>query len=79
MKQQIAQLIERFPHHEAIIKALSGSSARFQDLVTDHHDLHRQLNRNDTAADPSKRTDLEARYRNIEEALIRLIQGYPMA
>lgn len=73
MKEKIAHLIERFPQHGAVIKALSGSNTRFQDLLSDHHDLHQRLARGD--ADP----DAEARYRNLEEELVRLIQGYPLA
>lgn len=79
MKEQLAKLIARFPDHERVIKALSESSAHFQDLLRDHHDIHTSLNAPDTADDPAKKSDLEARYRNIEEKLIRLIQGYPLA
>lgn len=75
MKEKIARLIERFPQHEAAITALSGSNTRFQDLLSDHHDLHQQLAREGSGANP----DAEARYRNLEEELIRLIQGYPLA
>lgn len=79
MKEKIERLIARFPDRESIITALSGSSARFRDLIRDHHDLHERLNRAETAADPLERTDLERRYRNLEEEMIRLMQGYPMA
>jgi hypothetical protein len=74
MKEKIEHLIERFPAHEAIIKALSSPSAQFRDLLSDHYDLHRKLS-SDAADDP----DLARRYRNLEEELVRLIQGYPMA
>lgn len=79
MKEKIARLIERFPEREAIIKALGEGDARFRDVVNDHYDPHRQLNREDAAADPSTSSDLRARQRNLEEELIRLIQGYPLA
>ncbi|MHC4709655.1 MAG: hypothetical protein ACYTA3_04330 [Planctomycetota bacterium] len=79
MKEKIATLIERFPNHEKIIKALGGSNARFQDLLRDHHDVHRRLASAETYGDPARKADLESRYRNLEEELIRLIQGYPMA
>jgi uncharacterized protein YdcH (DUF465 family) len=75
MKKKAAHLIERFPEHEAIIRSLSESDARFQDLLSDHHDLHQTINRGGTEADP----DVEARYRNLEEELVRLIQAYPLA
>ena len=79
MKEKIAKLIERFPDHERIIKALSGSNARFQDLLLDHHEVHRKLTSAETNGDPAARADLEKRYKNLEEELIRLIQGYPIA
>jgi uncharacterized protein YdcH (DUF465 family) len=74
VKEKVAHLIERFPDHEAIIKALSQDDTRFQDLLSDHYDLHQQLSRA-SEDDPN----LKARYRNLEEELIRLMQGYPMA
>ncbi len=79
MKEKIARLIERFPDHEKIIKALARSDAQFQDLLRDHHDIHRRLARAETSGDPASQADLEKRYRNLEEELIRLIQGYPIA
>jgi hypothetical protein len=73
MKARIAHLIERFPNHEAIIKSLSQDDTRFQDLLRDHYDVHQQLSRSED--DPN----LKARYRDLEEELVRLMQGYPMA
>ena len=75
MKERTAHLIDRFPDHEAVIRALSESDARFQDLLGDHYDLHQRLSRGATESDP----DAETRYRNLEEELIRLIQAYPLA
>lgn len=75
MKEKTKHLIERFPDHEDVIKALGNSDAQFQDLVSDHYDLHRKISRGDAESDPNA----EARYRNLEEKLIRLIQAYPMA
>ena len=79
MKEKIAALIARFPDHEAIIKALAGSDTRFQSLVQDHHDVHRGLARAERDGDPATTAGLEQRYRNLEEEMIRMIQGYPMA
>jgi len=75
MKEKTEHLVERFPEHEPIIKALGNSSAQFQDLLSDHYDLHQRLGRGDTEADPN----LAARYKDLEEKIIRLIQAYPMA
>jgi len=74
MKEKIAHLIQRFPDRAEVIKALGKSDTRFRDLLSDHYDLHRLLNR-DEPPDP----DAQKRYRNLEEELVRLIQGYPMA
>jgi uncharacterized protein YdcH (DUF465 family) len=74
MKARVAHLIERFPNHEAIIKALSQDNTRFQDLLRDHYDVHQQLSR---ASEPDP--NLKARYRDLEEELVRLMQGYPLA
>jgi uncharacterized protein YdcH (DUF465 family) len=79
MKEKIAKLIERFPNHKKIISALAGSNARFQDLLRDHHDVHRRLADAERSGDPARTADLEKRQKNLEEELIRLIQGYPMA
>ncbi len=75
MKEKTEHFIERFPEHEAVIRALGNSDARFQDLLSDHHDLHKKLSRGATEDDPG----LTTRYRNLEEKLIRLIQAYPLA
>jgi uncharacterized protein YdcH (DUF465 family) len=75
MKERTEHLIERFPEHETVIRSLSESDARFQDLLSDHYDLHQKISRGETEADP----DAEARYRNLEEELVRLIQAYPLA
>ncbi len=79
MKAKIADLIERFPDRKRIIEALAGSDARFQSILQDHHEVHRRLARAETDGDPATKADLERRFRNIEEELIRLIQGYPIA
>lgn len=79
MKQNLATLIERFPDHEAIIRALAGSNTRFRSLVQDHHDVHLSLARAETSGDPGTTAELEQRYRNLEEEMIRMIQAYPMA
>ena len=78
MQEQIAKLIDRFPDHERIIKALAGSNARFKDLLLDHHDVHQQLANPESSDDPGTRANLESRYKNLDEELVRLIQGSPM-
>lgn len=79
MKQAMANLIERFPDHEAIIRALSGSNTRFRTLVQDHHDVHRSIARAETSGDPATTEELERRYKNLEEEMIRMIQAYPIS
>jgi uncharacterized protein YdcH (DUF465 family) len=79
MKEKIEKLIERFPDHERVIKALAGSNTRFRDLVQDHYDVHHRLSSDDAEQDPSTYEYLESRHQNLEEELIRLIQGYPLA
>jgi len=79
MKEKIANLIERFPDRKKIIEALAGTDARFQSILQDHHDVHRRLARAQTNGDPATTADLERRFRSLEEELIRLIQGYPIA
>ncbi len=79
MKEQIAKLIERFPDRKAIIESLAGSDARFRSVLHDHHEVHRSLSRDEVSGDPATRADLERRFRNLEEELIRLVQGYPIA
>jgi hypothetical protein len=78
MNEQIARLIQRFPNRETIIKALARGNTHFRDLVSDHHEVARQLSSDEVAANPARRGDLQARQRNLEEELIRLIQGYPL-
>lgn len=79
MKETVAALIDRFPDHEAIIRALARSDVRFKSLVQDHHDVHRGLARAERDGDPATKAELEQRYKNLEEEMIRMIQGYPMA
>jgi uncharacterized protein YdcH (DUF465 family) len=79
MKQKLATLIEKFPDHEAIIRALAGSNTRFKSLVQDHHDVHLSLAKAETSGDPATTAELERRYRNLEEEMIRMIQAYPLA
>ena len=79
MKEQILKLVERFPDRKAIIESLAGSDARFKSLLQDHHDVHRKLSQDEVSGDPATKADLESRYRNLEEEMIRLIQGYPIA
>ncbi len=78
MKAQILKLVERFPDRKAIIESLAGSDARFKILLQDHHDVHRKLSQDEVSGDPATKADLESRYRNLEEEMIRLIQGYPI-
>lgn len=77
MKEKIAKLIDRFPDHADIIRSLAGSNTRFKDLLMDHHDVHERLARAEAEDDPDK-ANLQSRYRNLEEELVRLIQGSPM-
>ncbi len=79
MKEQIVKLVERFPDRKDIIESLAGSNTRFRSLLQDHHDVHRKLARDEVSGDPATKADLEARFRNLEEEMIRLIQGYPIA
>jgi len=79
MQQKLATLIERFPDHEAIIRALAGRNTRFRTLVQDHHDVHCSLARAERNGDPATTAELEQRYKNLEEEMIRMIQAYPIA
>ena len=79
MEEKIARLMQRFPDHRDIIRSLSTSSAPFQDLINEHHDTHRRLTRSDMEYDRARREDAERHLRHLEEEMIRLIQGYPLA
>lgn len=79
MEEKFAWLMQRFPDRSNIIRSLSGSNAAFRDLINEHHETHRRLNRSDMEYDPARREEAERHLRNLEEEMIRLIQGYPLA
>lgn len=75
MDNRMQRIINRFPEHESIIRSLSKSNARFQDLVFDHHDIHQKLESED---EPGRQEELRSGLKNLEDQLIRIIQGSPM-
>jgi len=79
MREKLAKVIERFPEREDLIRALARSSERFRSLIADHHDAHQRLNSSETEADPARQGELRRRMANLEEEMVRLMQGYPMA
>jgi hypothetical protein len=43
MEELIRRIAERFPGKSSIIKTLSGTNARFKDLITDHFTVSEEL------------------------------------
>ena len=79
MKETTQSLIERFPEHRRTITALEESNARFRDLLGDYGDVTRRLSDTGRADDPERQLALEQRRKNLEQELVMLIQGYPLA
>lgn len=79
MEERIRHLMERFPERAEIIKALSETSARFKDLIADHHEVSEELAKMDPAdqeSEAGKKAELERRRADLEEELILLMQGH---
>ena len=68
MEELIRRIAERFPDKSSIIKTLSGTNARFKDLITDHFTVSEEL-ASRVAANPARREELEKRRSNLEEEL----------
>ena len=45
MEELIRRIAERFPGKASIIETLSGTNARFRDLITDHFTINEELAR----------------------------------
>ena len=79
MKQTTRSLIDRFPQYQETIAALSESNAQFRDLLGDYGDVTRRLSDTGPSDDPERQIALEQRRKNLEQELVMLIQGYPLA
>ena len=75
MSNRVQKIVERFPEHEKIIRSLFESNMHFKDLVFDHHEIHQKL---ETEDDPGRQQELKTGLSNLEDQLIRIIQGSPM-
>jgi len=79
MEELYRRLIERFPEHTQIIRTLAETSARFKDLLSDHHEVSAELSKMDAAereAEFAKKDDLERRRASLEEELLLLMEGH---
>jgi uncharacterized protein YdcH (DUF465 family) len=73
MEELIRRIAERFPGKSSVIKTLSGTNARFKDLITDHFTVNEEL-ASRVAADPAHREELEKRRSNLEEELRMMME-----
>lgn len=79
MDKRIQHLMERFPEHGEVIKALSETNARFKDLIADHFEVSEELvsiPTADQASDPAKAEALKRRQAELEEELLLLMGGH---
>jgi len=61
--------MERFPERCDAIMALNQTNERFQDLITDHHEVSAELDKMqpaERASDPARRETLERRRADLE-------------
>lgn len=79
MKETTLSFIDRFPQHQETITALSESNAQFKDLLGDYGDVTKRLSDTGPSDDPDRQIALEQRRKNLEQELVMLIQGYPLA
>lgn len=64
MEERFRHLIERFPERTDIIRALDETSARFKDLIGDHHEVSEELDSMkpaDKESEAGKKSQLEQR------------------
>ena len=73
MEELIRRIAERFPGKSSVIKTLSGTNARFKDLIIDHFTVSEEL-ASRAAADPARREDLVKRRSNLEEELRMMME-----
>ncbi len=79
MEELYRHLMERFPERTQIIRTLAETSARFRDLLSDHHEVSAELSTMGPAereAEFAKTDDLERRRASIEEELLLLMEGH---
>ena len=79
MEKLYRHLIERFPEQTDIIRTLAESSARFKDLLGDHHEVCEELSKTklaDQEAEFGRTDELIRRKVNLEEELMLLMQGH---
>lgn len=79
MEQRLRHLIERFPERADIIRALGDASAKFKDLIGDHHDVCEELARMtlpDQESQSGRKAELEQRRADLEEELILMMQNH---
>ena len=73
MEELIRRIAERFPDKSSVIETLSGTNARFRDLITDHFTVNEEL-ASGAAVDPARREVLEKRRSNLEEELRMMLE-----
>ena len=79
MEQLYRHLMERFPDRTDIIRSLAETSARFRDLLTDHHEVSVELSKmglTEREAEAGKADELERRRASLEEELLLLMEGH---
>ena len=77
MEETFRHLLERFPERTEIIRSLAETSARFKDLLGDHHEISMEISKMDLAeqeAEFGRREDLVRRRADLEEELILLME-----
>jgi len=79
MEEKIRHLIERFPERADVIRALSASHTKFQDLIGDHHDVSEELatlEGGGEETDPARLEALQRRRADLEDELMLLMENH---
>jgi protein-L-isoaspartate(D-aspartate) O-methyltransferase len=75
MTDMLHRVIDLFPERVGIIKTLSETNARFKDLILDHFDVCRELEKSQTD-DPTVKGELTRRRAYLEEELSGILSDH---
>ena len=79
MEEIFRHMLERFPERADIVRSLAGTSARFKDLLGDHHEICEEISKMDLAEQEASfgtRDDMQCRRANLEAEMMLLMQDH---